>query len=157
MRSMQELRELRVSLGITQEYAANILNISKDTLARAENGKNLILLSTQRKYDEFLSDCSNGKCLYPKTRGCRLYSKRRVFSTNRIHTDDTKKLFDAFRLLNLRSCDVTEVLNVNKNTFRNWEKGRQSMPKEIYDKLKAYIKAEKLRRIFGKTNQEVKP
>ena len=155
--SIDELRELRIQLKISQTEISKILNCNPCTISYYESHTYGISDEKAQKYQNYLTDVIDGK-IKPqhdwrvgKTGGIPSWLKR---GSESVTIKEAKISRLVRRNLGISQCEVAPLAQISVSSLKNKELGQQKMFKTEYEALMSFYKQEKLKRIFGKNYKE---
>lgn len=154
--TMQELRNARVNIGMTQSFAAGMLACSPWQLCSYETEQLTPPELLHIRYNILIDRASNGVLPYPKSkshinavRACMERRKRK--STPK---KDVEKIHAVRLALNIKQGDLARAIEISASSLSNYENftnyGLPAMPLSIYKKIVSVLREEKLKRIFGR-------
>lgn len=160
--SPQDIRAIRLGLGMTQEHLASVVGLRREKLSAWELGKlrerDPYPPTTQQceAITAYLKLCLENEVLYPKAQknektilGSMNRNTRKIVSKEK--ANETRKL----RLsLGLSFKQVKELTGFSPTMLHDNETGRHNMSQETYDALMKAYRSEKLKRIFGKNYKD---
>ena len=148
----KELRDLRVSLGITLSVAANCIKCTLYTIQSIE--KETFCNSLKKDlYEDFLICVQKGLIIVPRSANAGIKSSEARKIKNPVPFEKVKELRKIREKLGISQKKTAKYLNISQNNICEKEQGHLNTSEEQYKALKAFYAREKLKRIFGKENK----
>ncbi len=154
--SIEELRELRIQLKISQREVAKALYYSNSYFSAKEIGKGKADTNFLHRYEKFLTDVIDGKIEVKRSLYTGINSAEYNTIKNPVPREKVAELKTIRKKLKLILRVVASQINMPKATYSGKENGKFPTSQEEYDRFMKYYKQVKLQRIFGANYKEKK-
>lgn len=148
---IKDLQNIRKSLHITLQEAANYLGVSKALIGHYETGRRAVTDDFMDRYYTYLQGCKEGRISYTQSIYKLGPGRKKWYRPDFIvDSKDVQTLCRIRQLLGISQKDASRVVQISQQNLSKKEYGIRPMLKSEYEALMKYYRAEKLKRIFGK-------
>ncbi|MBR2207916.1 MAG: helix-turn-helix domain-containing protein [Synergistaceae bacterium] len=151
--SIEELRDLRIELGISQREVGKALHYSDSRIAVFELKRDKIPENVLLAYEDFITDCIDERRKYTKSKTKRI---PRISENEKCSKKQVIEIRGIRERLRISQRKVAPILGLSQPGFMYKERGENFMRISEYEALKKFYKQEKLKQIFGKNYKEKK-
>lgn len=154
--TIDELKKLRIWLGITQEEVGKRLSYDVTTIGDYELKQRKISKVTLSAYEDFLTKCAKGEIEYKKSVHHRLGNNTRTPENLCCSKEQVIFMRRIRESLGISLNSACKAIGKKITALTNKECGKVPMLITEFEALMKYYKQEKLKRIFGRNYKEEK-